>query len=100
MSALLPTSTLFEQHQTCLAGRQVRRLYDDATETWWFSVVDVMQALIQQPDFQAARNYWKVLKARLVKEGSQSVTNCNRLKLQAADGKSYLAFEATVETTK
>lgn len=93
MSALLPSSTLFEQHQ-------IRRLYDDATETWWFSVVDVMQALIQQPDFQAARNYWKVLKARLAKEGSQSVTNCNRLKLQAADGKSYLAFEATVEKTK
>ncbi len=74
MSALLPSSTLFEQHQ-------IRRLYDDATETWWFSVVDVIQALIQQPDFQAARNYWKVLKGRLVKEGSQSVTNCNRLKL-------------------
>lgn len=91
MSALLPSSTLFEQHQ-------IRRLYDDATETWWFSVVDVIQALIQQPDFQAARNYWKVLKGRLVKEGSQSVTNCNRLKLQAADGKSYLSDVATAET--
>lgn len=91
MSALLPSSTLFKQHQ-------IRRLYDDATETWWFSVVDVIQALIQQPDFQAARNYWKVLKGRLVKEGSQSVTNCNRLKLQAADGKSYLSDVATAET--
>ncbi|MFZ1687110.1 MAG: BRO family protein [Flavobacteriales bacterium] len=91
MSALLPSATLFEQHQ-------IRRLYDDATETWWFSVVDVIQALIQQPDFQAARNYWKVLKGRLVKEGSQSVTKCNRLKLEAADGKSYLSDVATADT--
>jgi len=40
----------------------IRRLYDENTETWFFSVVDVIQALIQQPDYQAARNYWKVLK--------------------------------------
>jgi DNA-damage-inducible protein D len=69
--------------------REIRRIYDEKTETWWFSVVDILQVLIQQPDYQAARNYWKVLKNRLVKEGSQSVTNCNQLKLPAADGKSY-----------
>ena len=57
----------------------IRRVYDEETETWWFSVVDIMQVLTQQPDYQEARNYWKVLKNRLVKEGSQSVTNCNRL---------------------
>ena len=66
---------------------KIRRLYDEETETWFFSVVDIIQVLIQQPDFQAARNYWKVLKNRLKKEGSESVTNCNRLKLEAADGK-------------
>ena len=60
---------------------KVRRVYDEATETWYFSVVDIIAALIQQPDYQAARNYWKVLKNRLKKEGSQSVTDCNRLKL-------------------
>ena len=43
--------------------------------------------LIQQPDYQAARNYWKVLKNRLNKEGSEPVTKCNRLKLVAEDGK-------------
>jgi len=91
MSALLPSATLFEQHQ-------IRRLYDDATETWWFSVTDIIQLLIEQPDYQAARNYWKVLKGRLDKEGSQSVTNCNRLKLEAADGKKYLTDVATAET--
>jgi len=77
---------------------QIRRVYDEKTETWFFSVVDIIQVLIQQPDFQAARNYWKVLKNRLVKEGSESVTKCNQLKLEAADGKKYLADVANAET--
>ena len=76
----------------------IRRVYDEETETWWFSVVDIVQVLTQQPDYQAARNYWKVLKNRLTKEGSQSVTNCNRLKLPAADGKHYQTDVATAET--
>ena len=54
-------------------GLEIRRLYDETTETWFFSVVDIIQVLTQQPDYQAARNYWKVLKNRLAKEGSQSV---------------------------
>ncbi|OGV27667.1 MAG: hypothetical protein A3F18_07775 [Legionellales bacterium RIFCSPHIGHO2_12_FULL_37_14] len=83
--------TLFEDYK-------IRRLYDEATETWYFSVVDVIQALIQQPDFQAARNYWKVLKNRLNKEGSETVTNCNRLKMLAEDGKLRLTDAATAET--
>ncbi len=78
--------------------REIRRVYDEKTETWFFSVVDIVQVLIQQPGFQAARNYWKVLKNRLRKEGSESVTKCNRLKLPAADGKSYLTDVATAET--
>jgi hypothetical protein len=86
-----PQPAIFEEHE-------IRRLYDEATETWWFSVVDIVQVLTQQPDFQAARNYWKVLKNRLNKEGSESVTKCNRLKLPAADGKNYLTDVATAET--
>ncbi|MDD2701154.1 MAG: BRO family protein [Sideroxydans sp.] len=82
---------LFEEHE-------IRRVYDEETETWWFSVVDIVQVLTQQADYQAARNYWKVLKNRLVKEGSESVTKCNRLKLPAADGKNYLTDVATAET--
>ena len=77
---------------------KIRRIYDEKAETWCFSVVDIIAALIQPPDFQAARNYWKVLKNRLKKEGSQSVTKCNRLKLPAADGKSYLTDVADPET--
>lgn len=91
MSALLPSSTLFEQHQ-------IRRLYDDATETWWFSINDIIQALIQQPDYQTARKYWNKLKERLTKEGSQLVTNCHQLKMPADDGKMRLTDVATAET--
>jgi len=77
---------------------KIRRSYDEKTETWYFSVVDVVAALIQQPDFQTARKYWNKLKERLRKEESQSVTNCHRLKLPAADGKSYLTDVADPET--
>ncbi len=77
---------------------KIRRVYDEKSETWYFSVVDIVAALIQQQDFQAARNYWKVLKNRLAREGSESVTKCNRLKLPAADGKSYLTDVADPET--
>jgi DNA-damage-inducible protein D len=78
--------------------KTIRRVYDEATETWWFSVIDVVQVLTQQPDYQTARKYWNKLKERLSKEGSQSVTNCHRLKLPAADGKNYLTDVATAQT--
>ena len=68
-------------------GYDIRRVYDEQTETWYFSVVDIIRALLQQPDFQAARKYWNKLKERLQKEGSESVTNCHRLKLEAAGKK-------------
>lgn len=79
-------------------GKDIRRVYDEATESWWFSIVDVVQALTLQSDYQTARKYWNKLKNRLDKEGSQSVTNCHRLKLPAADGKNYLTDVATAET--
>ena len=82
---------VFETHN-------VRRVYDEATETWYFSVVDIVRVLIDQPDFQAARKYWNKLKERLKKEGSESVTNCHRLKLTAEDGKKYLTDVADAET--
>src|SRR5256885_4532557 len=79
---------LFEQFK-------IRRIYDAEKEVWYFSVVDIVQVLTQQPGFQAARKYWNKLRERLRKEGSESVTNCHRLKLPAADGKSYLTDVAT-----
>ena len=77
---------------------KIRRHYDEETETWYFSVVDILKVLIQQSDYQSARNYWKVLKNRLKKEGSESVTKCNRLKMEAADGKKYLTDVADPAT--
>lgn len=77
---------------------KIRRHYDEESEVWYFSVVDIIQALIDQPDFQKARKYWNKLSERLKKEGSQSVTNCHRLKLESTDGKKYLTDVADPET--
>ena len=85
------TPALFEEYE-------IRRKYDDASETWWFSVVDIVQVLTQQPDYQTARKYWNKLKERLNREGSQLVTNCHQLKMTAGDGKQRLADVATAET--
>lgn len=77
---------------------KIRRTYDEKKEVWYFSVVDIVAALIQQPDYQTARKYWNKLKERLKKEGNESVTNCHQLKLPAADGKFYLTDVADPET--
>ncbi len=77
--------------------RKVRTLWDDEKEKWYFSIVDVIEILTDQPHHQGARNYWKVLKIRLKAEGNETVTNCNRLKLLAADGKMRLTDVADTE---
>ena len=77
---------------------KIRRVYDEEKEMWYFSVVDIIGALIQQKDFQTTRKYWNKLKERLNKEGSESVTKCHQLKLEAADGKKYLTDVANPET--
>lgn len=79
-------------------GQTIRRVYDEATEIWWFSIIDVVQVLTQQPDDLTARKYWNQLKQRLNKEGSQLVTDCHQLKMPAADGKQRLTDVATAET--
>ena len=79
-------------------GQAIRRVYDESTETWWFSVIDVVQVLTQQPDDLTARKYWNQLKRRLGNEGSQLVTACHQLKMPAADGKQRLTDVATAET--
>ena len=79
-------------------GRQIRRYWDADQELWFFAVVDVVQALTQQPDYQTARKYWNKLAERLRKEGSQSVTKCHRLKMRALDGKYYNTDAADTET--
>jgi len=79
-------------------GRQIRRQWDKKQEKWYFSVVDIIQALIDQPDFSKARKYWNKLAERLRQEGSEVVTNCHQLKLRAQDGKLRPTDAADVET--
>jgi DNA-damage-inducible protein D len=67
--------------------KKVRSHYDLTNEIWYFSIIDIIEILTNQPHYQGARNYWKVLKNRLIKEGNETVTNCNQLKLVAEDGK-------------
>jgi DNA-damage-inducible protein D len=78
-------------------NKKVRSQYDADKEMWYFSIVDIVGILTEQPTVERARNYWKVLKSRLLKEGNETVTNCNRLKLEAEDGKLRLTDVGNVE---
>lgn len=75
-------------------SKRIRRSYDEDTEIWYFSVVDVIAILSESIDPQS---YWRKLKERLKKEGNETVTNCHALKMQANDGKMRLTDVATVE---
>lgn len=78
-------------------NKKVRSQYESDKEIWYFSIVDIVGILTDQPTVERARNYWKVLKNRLIKEGNETVTNCNRLKLLSEDGKMRLTDVGTVE---
>jgi len=68
------------QSQIKLFGeKQVRAVWDEEAEKWWFSVVDIV-SLLTDSDYQPARKYWKVLKGRLAAEGNETVTSCYQLK--------------------
>jgi len=82
-------SVLFE-------NQPLRRVYDEATETWWFSVVDIIRVLTQQADATVARKYWNKLKQRLRDEGSELVTNCHQLKVTAAQ--ENFRFRSTIHS--
>ena len=79
-------------------NQPIRTAWIEDEEEWYFSVVDVVGVLTEQPDIDGARNYWKVLKNRLKEEGSQLVTNCNQLKMRSPkDGKRYNTDVASTE---
>ena len=97
---------LLKKSQTIMANndliqfwgdKKVRTSWDPEKEKWFFSIVDVCGVLTDQPDEEHARNYWKVLKHRLKKEGNETVTNCNQLKMKAADDKMRLTDVADME---
>jgi hypothetical protein len=78
-------------------SRQVRAEWDAENEKWWFSILDIIAILTDQPDYRKVRNYWKWLKNKLIAEGSQLVSTTNQLRLTAADGKKYLTDVADTE---
>lgn len=73
---------------------KIRAIWDDDQEKWYFSIVDVIAVLTESPNPQT---YWRVLKKRLKDEGNETVTNCNALKMRAADGKMRLTDVADTE---
>lgn len=77
--------------------QKIRTAWDAEQEEWYFSIVDVIAVLTEQPDTRHAAKYWSVLKTRLKKEGSELPTLCSQLKLRSADGKRYLTDVATTE---
>jgi hypothetical protein len=81
---------IFEEHK-------VRAVWDENNEKWWFSVLDIIAVLSDQPDYKKVRNYWKWLKGKLKAEGSELVSNTNQLKMEAPDGKMRLTDAADTE---
>jgi len=75
-------------------NRQIRALWDENAEKWWFSVVDIIAVLTESDN---PRHYWTVLKGRLMAEGNETLTNCDRLKMRAIDGKMRLTDVANTE---
>jgi DNA-damage-inducible protein D len=82
---------IFETHK-------IRRHFDEKTETWYFSVIDIVGALTEQLNYNRAKTYWTTLKNRLKNEGSEVVTKCDQLKMMSQDGKMRETDVANVET--
>ena len=77
--------------------KQVRTIWDEVQEKWYFCIIDIVQILTESKDYHTARKYWNKLKQRLVSEGNETVTNCHQLKLRAADGKLRYSDVADLE---
>jgi DNA-damage-inducible protein D len=86
-----------EQSLAIFEKFKIRKSYDEKTDKWFFSVIDVVAALTEQSDYKKAKSYWTTLKSRLKQEGSQLVTNCDQLKMVAEDGKMRLTDVADLE---
>jgi hypothetical protein len=89
---------MFKEDLSVFEDHKIRRIYDEEKEIWYFSVIDIIQILTEQEDYQKARKYWNKLKERLKEEGSELVTFCHQLKMQASDGKLRNTDVAAPET--
>ena len=86
-----------EENLQLFEDQAIRTAWNEEEEEWYFSIVDVVGVLTEQPDTRHAAKYWSVLKTRLKKEGSELTTNCSQLKMHAADGKRYNTDVANTE---
>lgn len=86
-----------EKQIAIFEGQKIRRIWDEKEEKWYFSVIDIVAVLTEQIDFKKAQSYWTTLKSRLKQEGNESVTKCDRLKMQSSDGKYYKTDVADVK---
>ena len=77
--------------------KQIRTVWDEVQEKWYFCIIDIVQILTESKDYLTARKYWNKLKQRLISEGNETVTNCHQLKLRAADGKLRYSDVADLE---
>jgi hypothetical protein len=87
-----------EQSLAIFEKFKIRKSFDEKTQKWFFSVIDIVAVLTDQNDPVKANNYWRKLKQRLKEEGSETVTNCHSLKMEAIDGKMRLTDVADLET--
>lgn len=78
-------------------SKQIRTSWNESEEKWYFSIIDVVSVLTDQPEYERARKYWNKLKQRLKEEGFEPVTNCHQLKMLAQDGKNRLTDVADTE---
>lgn len=89
---------MFSSSLTAFENFKIRRVYDQKSGKWFFSVIDIVAVLTNQDNYKRAQSYWTTLKSRLKKEGSEIVTKCDKLKLLVADGKYYKTDVADVKT--
>ena len=80
-------NTMTMQELKIFEERQIRTVWDEVQEKWYFSIVDIVHILTESKDYLTARKYWNKLKQRLLSEGNETVTNCHQLKMMAADGR-------------
>ncbi|MFA5799471.1 MAG: Bro-N domain-containing protein [Candidatus Peribacteraceae bacterium] len=92
----MSTPSLPPTHLVLFHDKEMRKTWHN--EQWYFSVIDIIAVLTDQSDFKKSQSYWTTLKSRLKKEGNESVTNCDKLKLQSTDGKFYKTDVANIET--
>jgi len=92
-----PTN-LMKNKLAILEKFNIRKHFDEEKQKWFFSVIDIVAVLTEQTDYKKAKSYWSTLKERLLKEGSELVTNCDQLKLMAKDGKFYKTDVADLQS--